>query len=109
MRKSCIAIGLTLGLFLSLNITGCSSPSNGSVFQANGIPHERFKVGAALDIEYIPNEAGIAYLVDQNSNKILVIKSLEPGEKFGSNSAKVANYYDMALYFVPESSLFVDK
>ena len=109
MKKSCIAIGLTLGLFLSLNIVGCSSSSSNSVFQSNGIPHERYKVGAALDIEYIPNEAGIAYLVEQNSNKIHVIRSLEPGEKFGADSAKVANYYNLALYFVPAKEMDADK
>jgi hypothetical protein len=99
----------------AITLPGCGSSMIGPTddFNSNGLPKQKYLVGGGLDVEWVAPQAGTAYLVEQNTRKIVVTKSLEAGERFefspGSAEPKEAKQIfgvemsklKFMLYFVP--------
>ncbi|MEJ2647857.1 MAG: hypothetical protein P8016_05540 [Sedimentisphaerales bacterium] len=69
---------------VAISLAGCGSSMIGSTgdFRSNGLPKQKYLVGGGLDVEWVAPQAGTAYLVEENTHKIIMTKSLEADEEF---------------------------
>jgi hypothetical protein len=58
-------------------LIGCTTTS---AFRENGLPSERYAVGAGYTIEYKAASNGTVYWVEETSGKIVESKSVEKGQ-----------------------------
>ena len=103
-------VGISLaGLLFT---TGCGvfwGKSTDTVATRNGIPSARWQVGGGLDVSYTAPQDGNVYVVDQQTQRFLVTKSVEEGDNFTFGSS--TQEYDVlgidphtakiVVYFVP--------
>lgn len=102
-----------------LVLAGCSvvHPSSESLFLQNGIPAEHYRVGGGFQIRYIAPEAGVVYLVEHRSYKLLGTESLLRNQvfEFFPTEEVVDGFYrvgidlsegEFVIYFVPASKLY---
>jgi len=98
-------------LFVIFTIVGCASNSN---LGRDGLPSKKYLVGGGFSINWIAPQAGIAYLVEETTGKILMTKSLQADEVFdielpsAPEEAKEFLGIEMAdvklsLYFIPSA------
>lgn len=104
-------IALLLGL--SFLFTGCMTKD---AFTASGIPQREYYVGGGFSYSFVAPEAGMLYVVDENTQRVLKTKHLDAGTLFEDESLaderQRKNDYSVktqdpkiSLYFVPISKI----
>ncbi len=63
-----------------LALAGCSTPRQ---LQADGLPDEQYLVGGGVMIDWKAPAAGVAYLVEKTTGKIIETRSMEAEDNFG--------------------------
>ena len=114
-RKNISFLGIVVVLSAVI-LPGCGSfvSDMGNNFNSDGLPKQKFFVGGGLQIDWIAPVDGTIYLVEENTRKILMTKSLEAGEDFelsvsdmNSDEAKKLlgvsdiSKLNFSLYFIP--------
>ena len=98
---------------------GCMSmrPYSGKDFDSKGLPNQKYLVGGGLQIEWVAPEAGTAYLVEETTGKIVMTKSMQPGDKFEFNPGQAdpkeakeifgveMSELKFSLFFVPANNV----
>lgn len=129
MKKHITQTGLSMVTIAALLLGGCTAPGmnrahgGSSVLNKNGVPNRAFFVAEGLDIEFQAPAPGHIYLVDENSNKTVLVDPIEKGEPYDFD---VTRFYPLddetrelltkegfdpdnmrfSLYFVPNSAMF---
>jgi hypothetical protein len=106
-------------VFGAMILAGCGSMRtySGKDFDSKGLPNQKYLVGGGLQIEWVAPQKGTAYLVEETTGKIVMTKSLQPGDTFefspgqaDPKEAKEVFGVDMSelkffLFFVPANKV----
>jgi len=66
----------------ALLLSGCAMTGMSSAFDKNGLPKQQYYVGGGFGFDYKATETGIFYIVEKNTGKFVITKSLDAGETF---------------------------
>ena len=70
-----------IGLVSIVLTAGCGTVGSSRVFDDNGLPRDRYYVGGGFSLEYRAPKKGTAYVVEENSNRLIGTKSLEKDQR----------------------------
>ena len=99
---------IILAVLAVIVLTGCKaemvSDTDGD-FNSKGLPNSRYFIGGGLEIVWTAPQEGTAYLVEENTGKFIITKSLEADEKFDFSPGNVKPQEAKEIFGVEMSKL----
>ena len=67
----------------ALFLGGCTSTGMNGAFRSDGLPKQQYYVGGGFSINFTAPASGTAYIVEENSGKLLMTQTLDKDQLCG--------------------------